>query len=450
MRLRLWPARLTGQLTAFLFLAVLASQVVLLVIFMQFSAALPPDLMLLAEQSTAVVQEVETAPERRRDAILEGASYGRAQYWISPGSALTDRSEPGVEPLLSRVRAALADGETRPIRAGVRTPEQLSGLGHETLPALDAGGRLTVLSFSLRDGRWLNVAQVRTPRESLLWPALLTLAVTGAAIVLATLLAARHLTARFAELAHAAQRVGRGEMIEPLPEVGPLDIRATARAFNQMQARLQRFVQDRTRMLAAISHDLRTPLTSLRLRAELLDDEEAQRHMVRTIEEMQRITDATLAFARDESAHEDTRTVDLTGLVAGICDDLLYICKDVTFEPAPALPYVCRPDDVKRAMRNLIENAVSYGKRATVSLGSMPDGVRVFVDDEGPGIPPPDFERVFQPFVRLDKARSSTSGGSGLGMSIARTIVRAHGGDIELKNRPAGGLRVTVFLPTPQ
>ena len=444
MRLRLWPARLPGQLTAFMVLAVLASQAVLLVIFMQFSPDLPPDLERLAEQSSSVVREVDTAPERRQQAILEGASYGRARYWLSAGSAASDPSDPDLAPLLGHIRATLPDGASRQILATVRSAAALGASGQDVVPPLDDGQSLTVVSFAMADGRWLNVAQVNTAEESLWRPALLALLVTGAVIVIATLIVARRLTARFAELAHAAQRVGRGEMVELLPEVGPLDIRATARAFNQMQARLQRFVQDRTRMLAAISHDLRTPLTSLRLRAELLEDEEAQAHMVRTIEEMQRITDGTLAFARDESAQEDTRSVDLVALVAGTCEDLAYVGKDVMFQPTGELLYACRPDDVKRAVRNLIENAVSYGKCATVSVGSMPDGVRIFIDDEGPGIPPTEFARVFQPFVRLDKARNSASGGSGLGMSIARTVIRAHGGDIELKNRPGGGLLATL------
>lgn len=381
MKVRLWPSRLTGQLTAFLLLAVLASQAVLLVFFWQLNPALPPDLLRLVEQSSSVVQEIERAPERRRGAILEGASYGRAHYWMTPDSAVQTDGGAEMATLVASLRAALGTTGSRAIRASRMTPGELA---ETTLPEFEPDTQLTVVSFALSDGRWLNVAQISAWQQSLLLPTLMALLVTGAAIIVATLLIARRLTMRFAQLANAAQRLGRGEMVEPLPEVGPLEIRATARAFNQMQARLQRFVQDRTRMLAAISHDL------------------------------------------------------------------AYIGKDVTFAPAAKVPYACRPGDMTRAVRNLIENAVSYGKWATVSLGAMPDGVRIFVDDEGPGIPPGEFERVFQPFVRLDKARSSTSGGSGLGMSIARTVIRNHGGDIELKNRPTGGLRVTIFLPAQQ
>jgi signal transduction histidine kinase len=235
--------------------------------------------------------------------------------------------------------------------------------------------------------------------------------------------------------------------VPALAESGPLDIRQTTRAFNRMGGRLQRFVQDRTRMLAAISHDLRTPITTLRLRAEFVDDEETRAKILETLEEMQRMTEATLAFAREEANAEDTRTVDLAALVDSVCADLADLGQDVAFSGPERLPYACRPLSLKRALRNLIENAVAYGERARVALAAGDDGLRVMIDDDGPGIPEADFERVFQPFVRLEESRSLETGGIGLGMAIARSIVRAHGGEIELENRRGGGFRVTIRLP---
>jgi signal transduction histidine kinase len=214
-----------------------------------------------------------------------------------------------------------------------------------------------------------------------------------------------------------------------------------------MRGRLQRFVQDRTRMLAAISHDLRTPITTLRLRAEFIDSEETRAKILETLEEMQRMTEATLAFAREEAATEETRRVDLAALVDSVCADLADLGQDVTFSGPERLTYDCRPLSLKRALRNLIENAVAYGERARVALVASEDALCVVIDDDGPGIPEADFERVFQPFVRLEESRSRETGGIGLGMAIARSIVRAHGGEIELANRPAGGLRVTIRLP---
>jgi signal transduction histidine kinase len=214
-----------------------------------------------------------------------------------------------------------------------------------------------------------------------------------------------------------------------------------------MRERLERFIQDRPRMLAAISHDLRTPLTSLRLRAEFIEDEETRTRILATLDEMQRMAEATLVFARQEAAREETRTVDLAALVDSLCQDLRDLGRDVSFGGAEKTPYVCRPVGLKRALRNLIENAVIYGQRARVELRETAAELSVIIDDDGPGIPERDVERVFEPFVRLEESRNSQTGGIGLGMAIARSIVRRHGGDIVLTNRAAGGLRVTVRLP---
>jgi len=244
-----------------------------------------------------------------------------------------------------------------------------------------------------------------------------------------------------------APRLGRGEAVPPVPERGPADVRETTRAFNRMHGRLQRFVQDRTRMLAAISHDLRTPITSLRLRAEFIEDEEIRQKILETLDDMQRMTEATLAFAREEAAQEDTRPFDLAALIDSVCADLADIGQDVVFAGAARSHDLGRPSSLKRALRNLIENAVAYGRRARVALDAGEDEWRIVIDDDGPGIPAADFERVFAPFVRLEESRSRETGGIGLGMAIARSIVRGHGGDITLANRPDGGLRALIHLP---
>ena len=262
------------------------------------------------------------------------------------------------------------------------------------------------------------------------------MAVTAAALSLIVTLMVRRITRPMAELAAAAERLGRGETVPAIAEHGPLDIRQTMRAFNRMRGRLQRFVQDRTRMLAAISHDLRTPITTLRLRAEFVDDEETRAKILETLDEMQRMIEATLAFAREEAAAEDTRTVDLAALVESVAADLADLGQEVAFSGPERLPYACRPIGLKRAVRNLIENAVAYGERARVTLEPAAVAVRIVIEDDGPGIPEADFERVFAPFVRLEESRSRETGGIGLGMAIARSIVRGHGGDIELANRP--------------
>jgi signal transduction histidine kinase len=204
-------------------------------------------------------------------------------------------------------------------------------------------------------------------------------------------------------------------------------------------------------MLAAISHDLRTPITSLRLRAEFIEDEEIRQKILETLDDMQRMAEATLAFAREEAAQEDTRPVDLAALIESVCADLADIGQDVTFAGAARSHYLGRPSSLKRALRNLIENAVTYGRRARVGLETGQREWHIVIDDDGPGIPEADFERVFAPFVRLEESRNPETGGVGLGMAISRSIVRGHGGDITLENRRGEhgtlGLRVTIRLP---
>ena len=199
--------------------------------------------------------------------------------------------------------------------------------------------------------------------------------VMAVALSLIVILMVRRITRPMAQLAAAAESVGRGETVAPLAEQGPRDVRQTTRAFNQMHERLQRFVQDRTRMLAAISHDLRTPITSLRLRAEFVEDEETRAKILETLDEMQRMTEATLAFAREEAAREETRTVDLGALIESLCQDLEEMGMDVAFAGADKTPYPCRPLSLKRAVRNLVENA-SPRKRARVALERTGDASR--------------------------------------------------------------------------
>jgi signal transduction histidine kinase len=214
--------------------------------------------------------------------------------------------------------------------------------------------------------------------------------------------------------------------------------------------RLLRFVKDRTQMLAAMCHDLRTPRSTLRLRAEFIEDDEIKAKILETLEEMQRMTEATLAFVREEAAVEPTRMVDLTALVESVASDLADLGKNVRFEEAARIDLACRPTGLKRAVRNLLENAVRYGERAEVALIDLENELQIVIDDDGPGVPEDQIERLFQPFVRLDESRSVEGGGIGLGLAIARSIVRNHGGDITLANRETGGLRATISLPKGQ
>jgi signal transduction histidine kinase len=303
------------------------------------------------------------------------------------------------------------------------------------------------LAVQLAGGTWFNAAFAKPMSSSWSTQSYVSLGITALAVTLIALVMARRVGRPLRSLAVAAEQLGRGEQVTPLCECGPQDIRQTAEAFNRMQSRLRKFIEDRTRMLAALGHDLRTPITALRLRAEFIADATAREKLLVTLDEMQAMTEAALAFAREEATGEPRRTVDLAALLESLCDDLADLGWDVAFLGGARTPYRCRPEALRRAVRNLIENAVRYGERARVTLGHTSEGVDILVEDDGPGIAEVDFERVFAPFIRLEGSRNRETGGVGLGLSIARAVVRGHGGDILLANRPAGGLCATIRLP---
>ena len=215
-----------------------------------------------------------------------------------------------------------------------------------------------------------------------------------------------------------------------------------------MQDRIRRFVEDRTQMLAAISHDLGTPITRLRLRAEFVDDKEQRKKMLADLDDMEKMVFSALSFARDEAASEPHAMVDLRTLLQRVCDDMADAGYAITLDVGNgAVPYGCRPAALRRALTNLIDNAIKYGRRARVSLDHDQDGFLIRIDDNGPGIPNDLQEDAFKPFRRLEASRSRETGGTGLGLTLARTIIRAHGGDVTLVNRTEGGLRVEARLP---
>ncbi len=300
----------------------------------------------------------------------------------------------------------------------------------------------------LADGSWLTIA-LRGDILSWTWRLrfLLSLGVLAAGIAALAVWAGRRVTAPLGRFAAAAERLGTDVEAPPLAESGASEIRQAARAFNQMQERIRRFIDDRTLMLAAISHDLRTALTRLKLRTEFIDDVEQREKALADLDEMQAMLDSTLSFARDDSAGEARTRVDLAALLQSLCDDLADGGAPVRYQGPDRITLECRPTALRRAFTNLIDNAVAYGGEATVTLVDGGDSVRVSVADRGPGVPEAQRERVFSPFFRLEGSRSRDTGGTGLGLAIARSVVRGHGGDVRLAERPGGGLVVEATLP---
>jgi signal transduction histidine kinase len=473
---RLLPKSMAGQLTVLLLAALVLSHVIGVLVFAgeRRQAMRSVRHMELLQRTAAIVRLLEATSPDMRGEILRAVGSPRLRYWISGEPALTAVSDEYRDQWLAdMLEMMLAAGRPAPARVHLTEfdrPEWITGyrlhphnvdqperpheeLGDndDTRPPERRGARMEtglLLSVPLVNGEWLNAAaRFGAPRVGWAWPTILSLLLAAMAILSVVILTVRRITRPLTALSAAAEKLGRGEAVEALVESGPAELRRTTAAFNAMRERLTRFVRDRTTMLAAISHDLRTPLTSLRLHAELVEDRVARGKLLAILEEMQHMTEATLAFAREEAAREDTRTIDMAALLESLCEDLAALGMEVAFAGAEKTPLACRPAGLKRAVRNLVENAVSYGERARVALEQSADELRIVIDDDGPGIAHEDSERVFGPFVRLEKSRSRDTGGIGLGMAIARSIVRAHGGDITLENRAGGGLRATVRLP---
>lgn len=393
------------------------------------------DIQRFAERTAAAARLLDRAGSEsvRRDlaAALDGS--GLHLHWPmktppTPGKKITADTE------LETVRAALE--------------EDFGLLGGDRLLKANAPDHKPGIALRLGDGSWALFSPVQEPPPSLLSPhAILSTLIMAIGVILFSVWATRWIGQPLATFADAADRLGRDVNAPPLPPGGPREVRRAAAAFNEMQNRIRRFVEDRTRMLAAISHDLRGPITRLKLRAEMLPDGEARARMLADLADMEGMVSSTLDFARGEEQTEAVQTADLAATLEAICDDAADMGLAVDYAWSGRLLCVCRPLALKRALANLIENAARYGDRAKVRAEHRGDAIRVTIEDDGPGIPEEAMEKVFTPFFRLERSRNRKTGGMGLGMTVARTVIRAHGGDIRLDNRPEGGLTVVVILP---
>jgi signal transduction histidine kinase len=310
------------------------------------------------------------------------------------------------------------------------------------------GGASYVVQIVLRDGTRVTFDSQLSPQDESMPVRLgLTLLVLLGTVIALALVAVRWVTGPLTALATAAEKLGQDIDRPPLAETGPLEVRRAARAFNTMQQRLSRFIADRTRILTAMSHDLKTPITRLRLRTEMLEDEALRAKIAKDLDEMQSMVTQTLDYMRDSSRREAARPVDIMALLESLQTDYQDTGNTVEVEGAVAQPYVGRPLALRRCLANLVDNAVRYGGRAVIRAEESATGITLRVLDEGPGIPEHELEQAFEPFFRGEASRSRETGGTGLGLGIARNIARAHGGDVVLANRPSGGLDAVVSLP---
>ena len=379
---------------------------------------------------SAVAGEVETAPEQADDA---------AQY----------------ESLL---KEALGDGF--PLKVGVTATQHRGGPGFGMMHGFDKGGGMpgggrrpfAVLSFvvqtQLHDGTPVTL-DARRPQDAPDWPLrmLISLIVLLAVVCAVTLLAARWMTRPLKTLAAAAEELGNDLKRPPLDEGGPLEVSRAARAFNAMQAKLAALISDRTRIFSAMSHDLKTPITRLRLRTEMLDDPVLREKFVQDLKEMEDMVGAALDFMRGLNSSEPAQPIDIMALIESIAADAREVGGAVEVAGVTAAPFIGHAQALKRCLTNLVDNAVKYGSRATIEVEVGTQSLNIRVRDAGAGLAEAELERVFEPFYRVEASRNRATGGTGLGLTIARNVARAHGGDLILKNRPEGGLEAVLTLP---
>ncbi len=305
-----------------------------------------------------------------------------------------------------------------------------------------------LIAVEQRDGRWLTVTSPwPRPGTRLLWTLLGQTAILYGIVLVPVLWIVRRLSRPLRDLRAAAESFGPGEPTPPLPPRGPDDVAALIVAFNALRLRVGGMLDEKDRMLGAIGHDLRTPLAALRVRIESVEDETDRARMIDTIAEMNRTLDDILSLARLGRPSEPLTDVDLSALVDAVVEDFRDIGHAVEFVEADRLPMRLRPSLIRRAVRNLIENAVKYGVSAEVRVEAGARTVAIVVADQGPGIPEDRMADVFDAFTRLESSRNRETGGIGLGLALARAIVREAGGNIQLANRAGGGLDAVIELP---
>lgn len=468
---RLWPQTLVGRTALVLLLGVLASNLIGILVYSgdRFDILTSARGQDLAERVAEVVRLFEETPIAERPALARSLRRPGLRLFWTRGPYATGAMS-GVQAVIIRrallkelgdewsERLILAQGPPPRLRGrdrggGFGGPPDAGfdndvGAGRSASIGPGASGAVLVGSLRLADGSWLNFI---TPFRAFtpFWATAYFLIVVCSTVAVAclSLWAVRRAARPLSMFTAAAERLGRDVDAPPLEEAGPVEVRRAAAAFNQMQTRLQALLRDRLQMLAALSHDLRTPITRLKLRAELIDDEQQQRKILADLGEIHEMVEAALAFARDAANQEADMRFDLAVLVQTVCEEAEDSGGDAGYAGPDHVGFVGRPQTLKRAFANLVDNAIKYGDRARVALETGEQEIRITVDDDGPGLPEREIDKVFAPFYRVETSRSRETGGVGLGLAVVLAAIQLHAGTVSLRNRPEGGLSAFIRLP---
>lgn len=441
-----WPRTLAAQLIVVTAAAVLLSNIAVAVWFAstherQTERALTERLLDRAASAATLLASI---PAKERERAAQTMSSGPWRFRLKHGKPVQLAMDSEEAALAARVHAMLPEKrQKQPVSVRFVDPGEQPGavrrLHHRietvveiTLPVV-RGTELVTTFFRPRPPPW--------PGQFLLAALMAILTASAAAAF-----AARRVARPLSKLAAAASEVAHGGEAPRVPEEGPDDVRRAAQAFNAMTDQVKRTLESQRHLLSAVGHDLRTPITAMRISTEFVADEELRERLQKNLEELQALTEAVLTAARG-AGWEKRRKIDLAALIESLCADLEELGQPVTWQPHDAAPISCRPNETRRAVRNLIENAVAYGKTAAVWLDETDGAYAIVVEDEGPGIADADRDKVFEPFVRLEGSRSAETGGAGLGLTLVKAVAEGHGGSIVLENRESGGLRATLRLP---
>ncbi|KND18240.1 hypothetical protein ADZ37_15655 [Pannonibacter phragmitetus] len=440
-----------GQLAILLLMALAVVQCISVWLFIEERSN--SILATLAKDGTSrvltVANVLENAPGDMHSTIMDAA--GSLDFQLNVDDrALAD--SPGADPLpflAEHLRSVLATSPQRPVRLALVEGEATMPLPAGLRQDEDGDPNQLAVSVALPDGRWLN-ARIDTggPPLQWAWPTLASMLLTGAVVIVVVWMMVGRISRPLQRLAENADRLGRGSAVHPVKASGPDEVRRLTTTFDDMADRIIRLLAERATMLAALGHDLRSPITAMRLRLEMVDDEETRERMGNCLDEMQTLVESALALARGAGTAEPVVRVDLGWMLGQLVDELREAGGDASLSIARDFIIHGRQASLKRALRNIADNAIRYGGEARITLLGTDDMAQILIEDAGPGVPAHERERIFEPFVRLEGSRSRDTGGSGLGLAIAKMVIESHGGSLMVEDQNNSGARFAVGLPT--
>ncbi|HUO92490.1 MAG TPA: ATP-binding protein [Rhizomicrobium sp.] len=442
-----WPHTLSSQLVVVTTAVVLVSNLAVGLWFETSQEALNQSSLTdrIADRAATTATLLSGIPAHERPQAIRAMSSGLWHFHLRSGSIEPHPMTADEAKLAQRIRGMLLPQRAKQpvsvnIHEGALPPNPAQGQ-----PKPRYGTIYEVVLPVVRNQQVVMMV-LRPPPPT--WPTEVLIAgfVAFLASLVAAALVGRRVVKPLSQLAASASEAARGGPAPRVPEEGPDDIQRAARAFNAMTDQVTRTLESQRQLLSAVGHDLRTPITAMRINTEFVEDADIRARLETNIEELQELTEAVLSAARGVGWGQ-MRKIDLAALMESLCSDLDELGEPISWQPHPPAPFSCRPNEIRRALRNLIENAIAYGNRAKVSMQAQDAAYEIVVDDDGPGIPEADRKRVFEPFVRLEASRSSETGGSGLGLTLVKAIAEGHGGAVQLENRSEGGLRVRLSLP---